>query len=636
MASRPRKATAVVPTDGGAARPPWWRALEVLAFGAAYLISAEVGHLLSFSDEQFGATFATFWPPSGLYSAALLLAPRRRWPLFMLAAVVANLTSDCALHGQPLRLSACFSVTNCIEATTVATLVRRFAGPGFSFRGVRDVLVFAASSAGCGAAIAAVLGGASLVATFGGDFDAAFGVWWSSAAIGQLIVAPAVFAIVERARRLRERRVPPGRIGEAVLLTILLAGVAELVFGHQRQPIAFAVFPVVILAALRFEIAGVAASAAVLTVVTMLHTAAGRGPFGVSPSVPERVMLTQSLLSLATFSSLVLAAVVKERRRATEVLEESEGRFRDLFENMSDLVQSVAPDGTILRANQAWKRVLGYDDGEIARLNLMDVVHPDDRQHCATTLQRILTGDDVGRITARFVAKHGAIVEVDGTSRPRLEGDRVVFTQAVFRDVSEERAQRRDLERARNELEVANHELRRLAATDALTGLNNRGAFEEHLLRELSRAFRYATDLSLVMLDVDHFKLFNDRFGHAAGDEVLRAVARLIRATARGTDFVARFGGEEFVVLLPHCNACGALSQAERFRQAIAGWAWPLRPITVSVGVATTTPDLLDAAALARLADEALYRAKQAGRNQVCQARAAAALPGADPISSGP
>ena len=360
-----------------------------------------------------------------------------------------------------------------------------------------------------------------------------------------------------------------------------------------------------------------------LSVVTILETSAGHGPFGLERSVPERVMLTQSLISLSAFSSLVLAAVVKERRRATEVLEESEARFRDLFENMSDLVQSVTPDGRIVQTNRAWKRVLGYDEAEVGRLTLLDIVHPDDRAHCAAMLDRVLAGEDVGRIATRFVAKDGRVVDVDGTGRRRVEDQRAVFTQAVFRDVSEERAQRRDVERARNELEVVNQELRRLAATDALTSLNNRGAFEDHLARELSRAFRYSTDLSLVMLDVDHFKLFNDRFGHTSGDDVLRAVARLIRATARGTDFVARFGGEEFAVLLPHCNSRGALSQAERFRQVIAGWAWPLRPITVSVGVATTTPELLDAAVLVRLADEALYRAKQAGRNQVRQARGA-------------
>ena len=607
--------------------------LLALTFFVAFLASAETGHWLSFHDEQFGLEFATFWPPSGLYVAALLLNPRRRWPALVAAASLANLISDVSLHGVSPRLSAWFCVVNLVEAYVSATLVRRFAGR-FSFRDVREVLLFAALSAGAGAAVAAGLGGAALMATYGGDFSIAFGVWWSSATIGHLIVAPAVFALVDRARRLRRGRVRPIRMAEGTFLAVLLAGLAELVFGHQSLPIAFSVFPLMILAALRSELAGVAISTTVLSVVTILETAAGHGPFGLERSIPERVMLTQSLLSLAAFSSLVVAGVVKERRRAAEVLEESEARFRDLFENMSDLVQSVAPDGRIVGANRAWKRVLGYDDAELARIRLLDVVHPDDREHCAAVFERVLAGEDVGRFGTRFLARNGRVIEVDGTSRRRLEGNRVVFTQTVLRDVSEERAQRRELERARNELELANHDLRRLAATDALTGLNNRGAFEEHLVRELSRAFRYSTELSLVLLDVDQFKLFNDRFGHSAGDDVLRTVARLIRAAARGTDFVARFGGEEFVVLLPHCSARGAFAQAERFRQVIAGWPWPARPITVSVGVATTNPELLDAAMLVRLADEALYRAKQSGRNQVRQARGTA-LSGGEPITSG-
>jgi len=120
-------------------------------------------------------------------------------------------------------------------------------------------------------------------------------------------------------------------------------------------------------------------------------------------------------------------------------------------------------------------------------------------------------------------------------------------------------------------------------------------------------------------MDVDHFKAFNDTFGHPVGDEVRKAVAATFRKTVRATDFVARYGGEEFVILLPDTDYAGAMVPAERCRRATAGQSWDRRPVTVtvSVGVATLAAGATDGSALVREADEALYRSKAAGRNRV-------------------
>ena len=118
------------------------------------------------------------------------------------------------------------------------------------------------------------------------------------------------------------------------------------------------------------------------------------------------------------------------------------------------------------------------------------------------------------------------------------------------------------------------------------------------------------------MLDIDHFKQYNDTFGHPAGDEVLQVVGPTLRAILRGHDVVARYGGEEFVVLLPATDSDEALEVAERLRSAIADRPWPHRPVTASLGVATSDPDTPDAAALVDHADRALYHSKQAGRNR--------------------
>jgi two-component system, cell cycle response regulator len=166
-----------------------------------------------------------------------------------------------------------------------------------------------------------------------------------------------------------------------------------------------------------------------------------------------------------------------------------------------------------------------------------------------------------------------------------------------------------------------------LALTDALTQTHNRRALIERLTAELERARRYSLDLSLLMVDLDHFKAVNDSYGHVVGDEVLRGVAATLQREARTVDVVARYGGEEFVVVLPETAAEGAVALAERIRERVCntppvpGGEYGWLRVTVSIGVATvlssraTLPE-----ELISLADEALYRAKAQGRNRVCAA----------------
>lgn len=158
--------------------------------------------------------------------------------------------------------------------------------------------------------------------------------------------------------------------------------------------------------------------------------------------------------------------------------------------------------------------------------------------------------------------------------------------------------------------------LSRASATDPLTDLSNRRTFDAALARELAGVRRHGRPLSLCFLDVDHFKDFNDSFGHLAGDRALQLVAGALRSESRGTDVAARYGGEEFALLLPDTGLDAALLVAERVRSTVASLAMPGRPITVSIGVAVTgTPCFPEE--LIGAADEALYAAKERGRNRV-------------------
>ncbi|MDX1933315.1 MAG: GGDEF domain-containing protein [Capsulimonadales bacterium] len=186
---------------------------------------------------------------------------------------------------------------------------------------------------------------------------------------------------------------------------------------------------------------------------------------------------------------------------------------------------------------------------------------------------------------------------------------------------------RADRLRQERRLRIANRRLSRLAEVDGLTELKNRRAFEGKLQEEWERSRRYGSPLSLLLVDVDHFKKYNDSFGHLAGDLALKMTAEILRRACRRNDFPARYGGEEFAVLLPHTSSGAALVAAERIRAAFLATSWPERPITVSIGVATSDPSFEIPSQFVNEADRALYFAKYRGRNQVVHARDTTLLP---------
>ena len=173
------------------------------------------------------------------------------------------------------------------------------------------------------------------------------------------------------------------------------------------------------------------------------------------------------------------------------------------------------------------------------------------------------------------------------------------------------------------ELEKANRKLQEMSSTDALTGTRNRRHFDQAYASELKRMQRDGTDLSLLLLDIDHFKRINDTWGHQIGDECLRLVAQTIgQHIRRDSDTLARVGGEEFCILLPNTSAAGAIFLGETIRNAIAVLSPEISgqrlSITISIGIASSSQQLpMSPERLLNLADQALYRAKQQGRNRV-------------------
>lgn len=168
----------------------------------------------------------------------------------------------------------------------------------------------------------------------------------------------------------------------------------------------------------------------------------------------------------------------------------------------------------------------------------------------------------------------------------------------------------------------ADETLIRLASFDALTGLHNRGVFNMEMKREFDRARRYGRELSLLLFDIDHFKKFNDSYGHQVGDQVLHELGTLVSLNCRSNDLAARYGGEEFALVLPETPLESALIKAERLRKMIMSHPFSAEQtrlsVTVSLGLATLEDSMANSEEFIKAADDALYRAKEAGRNQVC------------------
>lgn len=316
-----------------------------------------------------------------------------------------------------------------------------------------------------------------------------------------------------------------------------------------------------------------------------------------------------------------------------EELRHRELHYRLLAEHASDVTLMVE-FGTITYASPSTLRVLGYEPDAIIGQPIRMYIHPDDvplmdaatvasQQSLGRTLDaeyRIRHADGSWRV----VEAHGKAVDFDGSFLGYLN----------LRDVTERRAMEQqilerelEMERLATQLEEVNRSLQDLAVRDSLTGVFNRRGFDDHLTRAWSIAAREHQPVGLLMIDVDHFKAFNDTYGHPVGDGCLKQIADTIVGSIRAYDVAARHGGEEFAVILPSASVEEAAAIAERVRLAIDALQMdhessPVLPwVTVSVGVASLTPGAFSRPTdLVGIADAMLYTAKQEGRNRVITA----------------
>ena len=306
-----------------------------------------------------------------------------------------------------------------------------------------------------------------------------------------------------------------------------------------------------------------------------------------------------TLVSLGVVTALT-TEIVARRARADE-------RARRFFELSQDMLCTMDEDGRCQEANSAWKTHLGYTPEELRGVRLLDLTHPDDHRRAMTEAAGLYASGTSASLETRVRAKDGSWHWLR-TSSTLAKDECLVYARST--DVTE-------LKRVEGEREQLLGKVREMATHDSLTGLFNRRVLEEQLPREMARARRSRSPLCVALIDIDHFKSYNDTHGHLAGDEVLRECARAWDGGLRGEDTIVRFGGEEFLVLLPDTGPEEASEVVERLRERT-----PMEQ-TCSAGLASwdfteSADDLLGRA------DAALYLAKASGRDQLAQAGAPA------------
>ncbi len=319
-----------------------------------------------------------------------------------------------------------------------------------------------------------------------------------------------------------------------------------------------------------------------------------------------------------------------------DLLSYTSRRFQDLFERIPVACFTCDLEGIVFEWNYASEKLFGFHAAEVMQRSVFDlIISKEDVDSFRGLFDAVRKGGSVGLVEQKQIRKDGgqltvlmdmnAVAGRDGETAALLIACNDITDRKVMEDQLEHQILKANeyavqLEQKQGELESVNGKLAELAKTDGLTGLLNHRSFRVRLGEEVERAIRYKKEFSLIMLDVDSFKSFNDTFGHPAGDAVLRTVARIIQAELRDSDIAARYGGEEFVALLPYTGVRDSLMVAERIRQGIESAGWDKRSITASFGISTLGTEVFTADELVQQADTALYAAKHKGKNCIVHA----------------
>lgn len=577
-------------------RPKWtFRSDVVLALVYFALAS------LTLATTRLGGGVAILFVANAVVTARLLSVPRPLWRRTLASCGIASAAAT-ALFGFGPMAAPVLSVINMAEVFAGAWLFRRLSKEP-PLESMRGFFAFAFAAAVAAPALCSLFG-AGVASLYGADYWSNVGRWFSGHALGALTFAPLALLVLRGDIRTWARSSPRALVTEAVLLLGAVTAVALATFGGFNYPLLFLPWLPVIVATFRLGRLGAAASIGILTAIAGGATLMGFGPIVAFVEGREaELRFLQFYLAVTVLAVLPAAAELARRKDLFERLKASEERYRLLADHSTDVILDIDLEGHIVFASAAVRAVAGYEpDGLIGRL-ASELVDPADVSALrAAHVRAVTTPGAVETIEYRAITASGAQVWMETRTQGVFDdAGRALGAVSVIRNVEERRARERALAKE--------------ARTDGLTGALNRRAFTREI-DKAARSQRKAERGCLALFDLDHFKRINDTFGHAAGDEVLVAFVTLARSIVREEDLVARFGGEEFAILLRGASWGQAQLICERLRAACANRIHlPEGQVTVSAGIAE-----LDGSApetVIERADAALYRAKRAGRNRL-------------------
>lgn len=323
-----------------------------------------------------------------------------------------------------------------------------------------------------------------------------------------------------------------------------------------------------------------------------------------------------------------LTREITRHKHTEEVLEESESTYRSILDASPDAITITDLEGSILMVSPTACKMFSYNAPEdIIGRSVLDFIVPADHKRAKANIRRILNRDEnSGPKEYRGIRQDGSLFGIELNSGLILgaqgQPTKIVI---IVRDITKRKQTEQRIQKLVQQLKIERDTARLNAVTDSLTGLANRRYFDDTIKAEFYRLKRSGASLSLIMVDIDHFKQFNDLYGHLAGDNCLKVVATTLQTViCRVPDVIARYGGEEFVVMLPETDQNGAVNLAQQMKEAIEEQAIPhgasqtAHHVTISLGVVTvsTSETLVTPEQVVAMADNALYSAKKNGRNR--------------------
>jgi diguanylate cyclase (GGDEF)-like protein/PAS domain S-box-containing protein len=566
------------------------------------------------------------WAANGVMLAYLLLAPRNRWAAYLCTGYVAQFAGGLLIGHHSVVSGLFLTLLNLAESLIGALLLRRrssqlpdFTSPAYIVRFIAYGVLAGPVIIGAVDALLSPIWHTSSPLWHASSAGTEFLQWVAADSLGVCVATPACAAIF----RTHFRHSLFSFKNWALLLLVVVCAVAT--FSQARVPLPFLLYPLLVLVLLRLGLGWAALATLFVAGVASSFTVRGHGPFSASGATThlESAILLQLFVAGAMVILYSVSVVIEDLRSTERGLEKIAIMHKLVTDNSRDIIMLADCDGVPHYISPAVQSLTGYKPSETMRRGFAEVIHRGDLPKMRALIRILQQGAETGTIEYRVKKKDGEYIWVEGSLRSLHDSGTESCTGIlqIVRDISERKLAEQQLAEAYRAVEM-------MAITDALTGLANRRQFDQCLTTEWRRGLREHTPLSLLLIDADLFKTYNDAYGHLRGDNCLKQIAEAIQdVILRPGDLVARFGGEEFAVILPNTAAPGAFQLAQDICAMVSNRQLPHSGnpagiVTISVGSATQVPQFgQPAASLIECADQALYQAKRSGRNRACAYR---------------